>query len=214
MSFDQLQKAWQSQENNFTLTIDSDSLLKEVKRNKEQFESAIFWRNVREIGVAILLAAFFLYDGIKNNLWPMCLLSVLCLWVGVFMAADRILQKRKQPKLSDTLLNCIKNSLVQINHQIWLLKNVLWWYLLPPGAGIAIFLCYISLETIQDFNGKGSLIGLVVIIGCFAFCCLVFWGIYLLNQRAVKKDLIHRKFELKELLSILENQNDTSQSQQ
>ncbi len=84
MTFDELQKTWQSQQAGPKLTIDSDMLLKEVKRNKEQFESAIFRRDFGEVGTAIVLTAVFLYFGIIGNLWPMWLLAFLCLWVGVY----------------------------------------------------------------------------------------------------------------------------------
>ena len=70
MTFDDLQKSWQSQQCSYKLTIDSDMLLKEVKRNKKSFTSAIFWRDVREIGCAVLLVPVFLYFGIKDSLWP------------------------------------------------------------------------------------------------------------------------------------------------
>ncbi|MHC4637988.1 MAG: hypothetical protein ACYTBP_10365 [Planctomycetota bacterium] len=187
MTFDELQKTWRSQQADPKLTIDPDLLLKEIKRNKECFESAIFWRDVREIGVAILLVAVFLYYGIKDNLWPLCLLALLCLWGGVFMVADRIVQKRRQPCLSDSLSNCVKNSLAQINHQVWLLRNILWWGLAPLGAGLIIWFTY-----------TGSLTDIVIVI-------FLYWGVYWLNQRAIRKELIPRKQELENLLNSLKN---------
>ena len=42
MTFDELQKNWQSQQEHFVLRIDPDVLLKQVQRNKSNFESAIF----------------------------------------------------------------------------------------------------------------------------------------------------------------------------
>jgi hypothetical protein len=42
----------------------------------------------------------------------------------------RHLQKPNEP--DEPLLQCVKNSLTQMEDQIWLLRNVLWWYLLPP----------------------------------------------------------------------------------
>ena len=97
MTFDELQKNWQSQPTGHKFAIDSNILLNEVKRNKKTFEAAIFWRDVREVGIAVLLFVYFLYFGIRDNLWPLSLLAILCLWIGVFMVADRIVQKRRQP---------------------------------------------------------------------------------------------------------------------
>ena len=138
MTFDELQKTWQSQRASFKLTIDSDLLLREVKRNKRFFESAIFWRDVREVGVAFIMFLFFLYFGLKMKIWSLHATALLTLSVGVFMVVDRIVQKRKRPEPAGTLMGCIESSLAQVVHQIWLLKNVLWWYLLPLGVGIGI----------------------------------------------------------------------------
>ena len=203
MTFDELQKTWQSQQVVPKLVIDPDLLLKEIKRNKKCFESAILRRDVGEIGCAVLLIGVFLYFGIKDNLWPMWLLALLCLWVGVFMVTDRIVQKRKQPCLSDSLFDCVKSSLAQINHQVWLLRNVLWWYLLPLGAGLVIWFSYCGISVINE-NDDLSLGFLLFILTCIIGTILLYWGIYLLNQSAIRKQLTPRKHELEELLISLE----------
>lgn len=201
MTFDELKKTWQSQHADPRLTISPDLLLKEIKRNKEFFESAIFWRDVREVGIAVIGFFFFLYYGIRHSLWPLSLLALLSLWVSVFMVVDRIAQKRRQPRLSDSLLNCIKSSLVQINHQIWLLRNVLWWYLSPFGVGVLIWFGYCGSMIIM--SEKPSLGYLLFILVCIVGTILLCWGVYWLNQRAVKKELKPRKQELEELLNSL-----------
>ena len=203
MTFDELQKTWQSEQPCPKLTIDSDILLKQVRRNKKSFESAIFWRDVREVGVAFILFIYFLYSGIKDNLWPLSLLAILFLWISVFMVADRIIQKRRRSHLSDSLFNCTKTSLAQINHQVWLLKNVLWWYLSPPGVGVLIWFSYCGLMVIMSKNP--SLGYLLFILACIVGTILLFWGIYWLNQRAVRKELVPRKQELEQLLASLKN---------
>jgi len=202
MTFDELQKTWQSQRASFKLTVDSDLLLREVKRNKRFFESAIFWRDVREVGVAFIMFLFFLYFGLKMKIWSLHATALLTLSVGVFMVVDRIVQKRKRPELTSALIGYIENSLAQVVHQIWLLKNVLWWYLLPPGIGIAIFIGHLA-WLIRDLPGRG----LTFLSVYCVFCTLLFWGIYLLNQHAVRKELNPRKEELEQLLNSLKNAN-------
>jgi len=198
MTFDQLQQKWQSQKSE--LKIDPNLLLKEVRRNKRYIDSAVFWRDAREIGAAFLMFLFFLYFALKLKLWAVYPPALTVLWIGVFILTDRIIQKRKQPKLSDSLLDCIESSLAQINHQIWLLKNLFWWYLLPPNFGIFIFVGYF----VWLFQSRGTLI----ILLAFAYSILVAltaWGIYHLNQRAVRKELLPRRQELEQLLSSLKN---------
>lgn len=199
MTFDELQKNWQAQKSDPKLAIDPDLLLREIKRNKISFECSIFWRDFREVGIAIIMFVYFLFIGIKNSLWPMLLLALICLWVGVFMVADRIVQKRRQPCLSDSLFNCVKNSLGQINHQIWLLRNVLWWYLAPLGVGILICFGHFGLILMQIEKPP---IGLMLFfLACVVGTILLCWGIYWLNQRAIRIELAPRKHELEDILN-------------
>ncbi len=200
MTFDELQRTWQTKETGFKLTIGSDMLLREVKRNKRSFEVTIFWRDLREVGVAIVMFVFFLYHGLESNHWPLLLLAVLVGFVAVFMIVDRIIQKRRRPQFAESLLSCIENSLAQVSHQIWLLKNVLWWYLLPPGIGIGIFIAYVAWK-IRNTGGMP----LVFVLAYALFCIFLYWGIYLLNQWAVRKHLIPRKQELEQLFNSLGN---------
>jgi hypothetical protein len=210
MSLEDLQKSWNSQEAQPILTIEPDILLKEVQRNKRSFEATVFWRDVKEVGIAFLMTAFFLYVGITENAWPLVVLAILVLFVGVFLLVDHILQRGKKPALTGPLLECIEGSLRQVNHQIWLLKNVLWWYLLPPGVGIGIFIIYCAWETIWNIV-KWNIVAkeFVGILGSFlgysVFCVLLFWGIYWLNQRCVRKELQPRRQELETLLDNLKN---------
>lgn len=202
MTFDELQKTWQSQQTGFKLTIDSHLLLRELKRNKKHFESAIFWRDVREGGGCFLMSVFFLYQGLKMNLWPLFIVALLVVSVGVFLIVDRMAQKRKRPEPTGTLMGCIESSLAQVVHQIWLLKNVLWWYLLPLGVGIGIIVGYVA-WMIRELPGMG----LIFLFVYSVLGILLYWGIYHLNQWAVRKKLKPRKQELEQLLNSLKNAN-------
>lgn len=212
MNLEELQKSWQSQEGQPRLTIEPDMLLKEIQRNKRNFESTVFWRDVKEVGIAFLMTALFLYFGIRYNAWPLVVLAILVFYVGVFLLVDRILQRRKKPTLTGPLLECIEGSLNQVNHQIWLLKNVLWWYLLPPGVGIGIFIICCAWDAIWNIvvwniGGKEFVPILGFLFGYSVFCVLLFWGIYWLNQRCVRKELQPRRQELEALLHNLKNVN-------
>jgi len=203
MTFDELQKTWQSRQTSLKLTIDSDLLLREVKRNKNRFEALILLRDVREVVISIAVAILFLHLGLKNNLWPFFLLALLFLYIAVFMIVDRISQRRKRPVFTESLMGWVKSSLAQVEHQIWLLKNVFWWALLPPNIGFAIFYGYLAWGTTYEVTGTVLVIVLLTILGCFAFCILVSAGIYYLNRYAVRKELNPRKAELEQLLNSL-----------
>ena len=199
MNFEELQKAWQSQDPGANVMINADGLLKEVRRNQQQFRMTIFWRDVREIGVAFLLTVLFLYQGMRHHDWTDYVLASACFGVGTFMVVDRLLQRRKQPASSDSLKTCIEGSLLQVNHQIWLLKNVLWWYLMPFTVALGISICH-SAWLAQNPGFSAMIVWVISAL----FVALVYWGIYRLNQYAVRKSLEPRRQELETLLAGLD----------
>ena len=214
MTFDELQKTWQQQQSGFSINIDSDMLLREVKRNKKSFESVIFWRDVREIGTGFVVSVFlfaacvfFWSLGLKNFVWPLLLLIVLGTGVGTFILVDRIVQKRKCHEHGGTLMGYIESSLTQVLHQIWLLKNILWWYLLPLGGGLLIWFSSCGLMVIMLKGMKASLGYSFFILASMIGTILLYWGIYRWNQRAIRKELTPRKHELEDLLNSLKNAN-------
>ena len=199
MNFEELQKAWQSQNPGATVTINTDLLLKEVRRNQHHFWMTIFWRDAREVGVAAFLTWLFLHWAIRDREWSLYLLSFSCFGMGLFMLVDRWLQRRKRPVTNDPLRSCIEASLLQVNHQTWLLKNVFWWYLLPLAAAIGISICAGIWRTRQA--GFSVMKGWVVFV---MFGVLIYWGVYWLNQFVVRKHLEPRRQELESLLASLD----------
>ena len=199
MNFEELQKAWQSQNPGATVTINTDLLLKEVRRNQHHFWMTIFWRDAREVGVAAFLTWLFLHWAIRDREWSLYLLSFSCFGMGLFMLVDRWLQRRKRPVTNDPLRSCIEASLLQVNHQTWLLKNVFWWYLLPLAAAIGISICAGIWRTRQA--GFSVMKGWVVFV---LFGVLIYWGVYWLNQFVVRKHLEPRRQELESLLASLD----------
>ena len=128
MSFEDFQRAWQSQDAAKNISVDTDALLCEVRRKQHCFRRTIFWRDVREVGVAALLVPVFIYSGWKTH-WTLYLVAFSCFVLAAFMLLDRHRQKKKTPDLHGSLKDCAATSLAEVSHQIWLLKNIAWWYL-------------------------------------------------------------------------------------
>ena len=198
MNFEDLQKTWQAHDACSKVTIDANALLKEVRRKQQQFWAAIFWRDVREVGVIGLVGLFFGCLALRGRGWPNYLLAIACLGVCVFFVMDRLVQRKKRPAAKDPLKACVESSLDQVEHQIWLLKNILWWYLSPVvlALGISVVVSmWHSRHAATALAGWGlySLLGF-----------LLYWGVYRLNQLVVRKNLVPRREELQALLAGLE----------
>lgn len=197
---DELKKAWQSQAAPPRLTLDPGLVLNEVRRNERQFAAMIFRRDLREIGGALLLVPVWIYLGmLTDSPWSWYLAVPTLLWIAGFMTVDRLRQRRRQPAPGDTLRSHVVRSLAQVEHQIWLLRNVLWWYLLPPFGAIMVFPAQRAWQSRDDgWPALGEFAGVAL---TFVF---VGWVIYWLNQYAVRKELEPRRKELQDLLGSLD----------
>ena len=204
MKFDELKEAWQTQTLQCHLTVHTAELLNKVRRDQRHFASMVFWRDVREMGVALLLVPFWFYLGRRLTLpWIWYLAVPVLLWVAGFHLVDRIRHKRRQPKPGDTLRECIEGSLIQTEHQISLLRNVFWWNLLP--FSIAILTFFAQRAWLARDHGLATLFRAG---GAAAVLALIFWSVYRANRYAVRKLLEPRRRELKDLLESLQSDSE------
>jgi CubicO group peptidase (beta-lactamase class C family) len=203
MNFEDFQKSWQSQDGDKRISIKADVLLSEVRRNQQQFHHTILRRDLIEVGVAAVLVPIFTYWGWKGQ-WTSYLVAFACFVVGAYFLVNRWRQRKKTPDLHGSLKDCATTSLAEVNHQIYLLKNVLWWYLLPIYVPIVMFFG----ETAWRKGGPvgANIIAALTTVFMVGFTTVTYAGIYWLNQRAVKKNLEPRRRELEKLLEELESE--------
>ncbi len=202
MNPDNFQQAWQAQPSHTRPSIDTELVLNEVRRNQRQFTACIFWRDVREVGVALLLVPLWFYLGLMLALpWTWYLTVPALLWIAGFMLADRMRHRWQPPEADQPLRHCVESSLAQVEHQIWLLRNVFWWYLLPPTLSILAFFGQIAWLARSD----GWLTALVTVF-LVVVVAIVFAGVYRLNQHAVRSVLEPRRQELAALLMSLKDE--------
>jgi hypothetical protein len=198
MSFDELQARWQAHDHGGQLNIDSDALLEEVLRNQSDFEKRMWRRDFGEVTAAVLVTFIFGTLAVLMDQWSLFLGAAGSLFVGIFMVFDRLKQRWQRTTVADSLPSAINASLVQVQHQIWLLRNILWWYLLPLVPGLVAIL----VSTSRESQGNG-LADQLVIAFVGLICLLAFWGVYWLNQREITRILEPRRMELEELRASL-----------
>jgi len=208
MNPDNCKQTWQTQTSQTRLTIDADLLLKEVQRNQRHFTATIFWRDVREVGVALLLVPVWIYLGTRSSQpWTWYLTVPALLWIAGFMLVDRMYHKRQPPELGEPLRQCVEGSLAQVEHQIWLLRNVFWWYLLPPAVSMLAFVSQIAWQ--ERSGGWWTALGMAIMV---SLVVIVLAAVYWLNQKAVGCYLEPRRQELEAQLLSLKDETPAASS--
>src|SRR5215211_6546482 len=152
MDLDSYQKAWQSQSSQPRVTIAADLLLKEVQRSQRSFRATIFHRDFREVAIGLLMLPLWFFLGHWLYLpWTWYLAVPAITWVILFILVDRIRHKQQPSEPGEPMLDCVKASLTQVEHQIWLLRNVFWWYLLPITIAILAFFADVAWSTSENW---------------------------------------------------------------
>lgn len=206
MNPDKFQQAWQADSAQTNVTIHAGLLLNEVQRSQRGLQSTINWRDCREVGVALLMVPYWFYMGISKSLpWTWYLTVPALLWIAGFIIVDRVRHPQRPSGPGEPLLFYVKESLRQVEHQVWLLRNIFWWYLLPPSISIMAFFVDVS------WSSATAWWQFIVILVPFALFLFVVYGVIdWVNQRAVRKDLEPRRQELLLLLSSLGDEPENS----
>jgi hypothetical protein len=195
---DDLKQAWLGQTH---MKIDTDLLLKEVRRNAQSFAVMIFWRDFREVGAAVVMVPLWIYLGARNSsTWTWYLTIPVLVWIAGFMLVDRRRHQRQSSE-GEPLRRHIESSLAEVEHQIGLLRSVHWWALLPMAVAMMAFFA----QTAWRERGGGwwtvLAFSMVSIIGLG-----VLGGVYWVNLYAVRAMLEPRRRELKTLLTSFEDE--------
>jgi hypothetical protein len=199
MEPEDFKQAWQASAGQPRLAVDADLLLQEVRRKQQQFDTMILFRDMREVGVGIVLIPIWIGLGWKVALpWTWWLMLPGLIWIVGFMLIDRRRHQRQVTEPGEPLRQHVERALAQVEHQIWLLRNVWWWYLLPIALPMFAFFAQGSWEN----RAEGWLAWLVLAVAV-VLVSGVFVFIYWLNQVAVRSGLNPRRQELETLLASL-----------
>ena len=118
----------------------TDALRAELQRDQQQFRDIIFRREVGEVGVSLtLVPLWFVLGAWTSVVWTWYLTVPVLLWVAGFTVVYRLRHKQPTGNPDESPLVCARRSLKDVEAQIWLLTNVLWWYLLPPTLSVMTF---------------------------------------------------------------------------
>jgi len=197
---DSYQQAWQAQSSQSRVTIDADLLLQEVQRNERDFQAIIFRRDFGEVAIGLIMLPVWFYLGVTQSLpWTWYLTVPVLVWVVGFVLVYRMRHKQECSKPDEPLLHCVQRSLIEVENQIWLVRNSFWWYILPFAISILAFTFHVSWLRSRDWLDALDDVNSVVFIVFVA----IFYFLYYKNQVAVRWQLEPRRQELLKLLASL-----------
>lgn len=170
-----------------------ENLASALRQHDQTFNRTVFWRDLREIGVALALIPVWIVLGVvTSSPWTWWLEIPALLWVAGFMYVDRRRQQRGAPGPGASLRAGLESSVAQVEHQIWLLRNILWWYLLPLGLPLVLFVVQLSLNAARPTDAPSWQTIATAILSATVFLAMlvaIYGFIYWLNQHAVRKQL-------------------------
>jgi hypothetical protein len=191
MNDEDMKKIWQHQAVPET-EADLAALVTTAREKHRKFQRTIFWRDFREVGVAIVLIPIWIWMAVRQQApWTTYLMVPALLFVAGFMVIDRLRRKGGGASASESVVDSLGSALRDVDHQIWLLRNVQWWYVGPIFAGLVIP------DIHSLIAGRQNASGFLWEIGSDLALAALVWG---LNQWAVKKSLVPQREELKMLL--------------
>jgi hypothetical protein len=205
MDFERLQKAWQLQDASGA-EVNVNALLEQAQKEHRKLVRGVFWRDVREVAASFLGAGFCFWLGAGKfgrllGFWPCTVAGVLVLGVGLFFIVDRLIQRRRTVAFGNAVKDNLELALQGVNHQIWLIWNVFWWYLLPGVVAWAILMERILSVIYRRVAvpPRTTVFIVAYVVAAIAF----FYGVFRLNRRGVTKYLIPRREQLEEILKQL-----------
>ena len=196
MTFDDLATAWKEQNDRPLSAADREAMVARVCRRVERLGGAVVRRDLVETIAAAFVIVFFgryVYAAPADYVVSKSGAALLVCW-GVFivykMHRTRTVQRPASPDAP--VREFCRIELGRLDRQIRLLRGVLWWYIAPCVIGVNVM-----------FVGMSGF-GMASLVYCGA-TLLLGWGIYLLNLRAVAKDVVPARNELASLLGQLDD---------
>jgi len=170
---DELEQLWQTQP--VAAELKGEEMRRIVLQKIEKFDRTIRWRNIREVAASAIAALVFGYLTWKQPNGVARLGSVLIVGAMVWIIYYfwRHGSGPAEPEPDQSAAEFQSALIAKVDHQIRLLRNVKFWYLLPMYVGLLVF----SAGGVEEHLRAGGLtwrdlLGPVIYTAFFAF---VWW---------------------------------------
>jgi hypothetical protein len=191
-----LKKLWQELSGQEVVIIESKELVGDLKARVNSMEAAIEKRDRTEIQAAGLVIVIFSLAGYfvpwnlsKVGAFLLIPFALLVIWML------KSVKKYKTVDFSQPLNQYIQNYLEYLKKERQLLRNILYWYILPGVIPAILF--------VIGF-GSGSVSKLLTVI----FILVVNGYVYRLNQRTVRKLFNPLIQDMEQMVEKLKNEQE------
>lgn len=168
-------------------------------------DRAIFWRNVREVAAGVLVIGVMAWTSWMAQGWLPKIGGIIGAACVVFVLVKLVRSRRVSPPVRQDLplVEWLEAEAHKVDVEIDLLDSVRSWYIAPLFAGAAIWSGILVATGLASTPiPRARLVAVLAI--CAALMALVFWltgwGVWKLNQIAVRKHLQPYAEELRALL--------------
>jgi len=201
MNWNDLEVIWKRQQLPQGPDADLAILRQTFEAKSRRMAAVLAVRNLSEAAAGLLVAVVFAYAGfrMKRVGWPMAVAATLVLVVTGFFIREFVRGRRQRLGAEAPLLAKLEADIAELRHQRRLLLTVRAWYLAPLAVAMVIVGVTI---TLNDPNAALLLREPFILFALTSYvilCVLLFWGVWVLNRRAVQKQLDPRLQELEKL---------------
>ncbi len=197
MNWNDYEAVWRRQEPPVGAGADLSVLRQSFEAKRRKLAATLWVRDIVEASAGLFGAAAFaaIARHQEKIAWPIMIAVALVLGVTGSFVRERIRTHRQKLGPDAPLLAKLEAEIAELRHQRRLLLGVWKWYLVPLTAAIVIVCVTISLnrppwDLARDPRFMGSY---------FALVALLMWGVWVINRRAVRRQIEPRIEELEKL---------------
>ncbi len=189
----ELKSLWQKQELQPPVSLPDAEIIDRMRQKLRQFDRNIFRRDMREgvacaVVVGMFLREFFVESAALARTGCIVVIAAAVVIFGKLVVRRHFKTKRGEP---DSVKEFLEKERRKMTREIFLLRSVFWWYLLPLLVGEELFVFGLP----RPLANK-----LVATAVCVAVSGFVYW----LNQRAVRKYLVPLQEEMETAARVAE----------
>lgn len=183
MKLDDFKQPWQEKQRELDQQV--DHVVKTMRTRMSSFDNVIGFRDLRETIAGVGIAIWFGYSFFKHDQWIAKTGAAIVVLASIMIVAvvnwARLTGRVARP--GQTLHDYCSDELNRVDRQIWLLRNINWWYTGPIFVGVTI-----------EMLGVLSPAKLLIFVSTLLIPMA--WFVHWLNQFAVRNQLIPLREEL------------------